>query len=101
MEIVLILVASVGIGMFAQIHKGRTGIAWAIITFIALMWFSIVPSRPVTPDVTRAAKEVGEQLFYTIVALMIVVPVMAIIVATLPGKKGGKKVEVVDNENVW
>ena len=91
--LVLALAQLVGIGLFAQKAKGRTGVAWSAITLVldaAGMWLvnKILWSQP---DVLLGARRVSEgtELAGIMMVLVLVGALMAVVVASLPRPERG------------
>lgn len=89
-----LIVASIAVGVQAQVTKGRTGAAWGLLTFAVLftLYFFTWPNQSTMATVDAESREsllraiefFGQAGFAAAAAIMVGWPVMAIIVATLP-----------------
>jgi hypothetical protein len=89
MGILMMIGVAILIGVMAQKGKGRTGALWAVMTFIlqAALWIFFYPTNSnirESESIARLVNEHGRDGMATMVSIFTALPLMAIIVATLP-----------------
>ncbi|SRR6266542_770812 len=106
MGILLLLGGAIGIGVLAQVWKGRTGIGWGLgmVVVGAIVWFVIVAllaqgEASGDPATLALLKEPHATTARDLLVTLFTVAVMAVLVATTPNLKQRRRDSLAQQEH--